>query len=215
MTTRVHVVSAWCVRVAVALVSAVALAAWAPPLQAQVIPDSMVRDSIVPPVVRLPEIPDSGAVVRRRAPDVRPPISPRRAFFMSFLVPGLAQARLDRATSGALFATVEMGSFAMLRRSSSDVREVRRQEADPIPGNFTVNPGTGALTPAETVPPRFDEGLERTRKLHVEDWLAAIAFNHLISGADAFVAAQLWDVPVRVAVVPSVQGMMLTAAIRF
>ena len=33
------------------------------------------------------------------------------------------------------------------------------------------------------------------RKTHVEDWEAALVFNHLISAADAFVAAQLWDLP--------------------
>jgi hypothetical protein len=32
----------------------------------------------------------------------------------------------------------------------------------------------------------------------VEDWAAAIIVNHLIAGIDAFVAAQLWELPARV-----------------
>ncbi len=180
---------------------------------AQVIPDSVRRDTAsVTPVIVLP---DSAPRLRRQTVVVRAPLSPRRAFLYSFVLPGLAQSRLQRTTSGALFAGVEMGAFAMLRRSMSDLREVRRQGFDTIPGDFTVNPTTGALTPSLAVPPRFDEGLERTRKLHVEDWIAAIAFNHLISAADAFVSAQLWDVPTRVSLVPSRQGFMLAATVRF
>jgi hypothetical protein len=57
--------------------------------------------------------------------------------------------------------------------------------------------------------------MERSRKLHVEDWTAAIIFNHLIAGADAFVGAQLWDVPTRVSMVPTQQGLALVTTIRF
>jgi len=116
---------------------------------------------------------------------------------------------------GPVEAVVEMAAFAMLRRSMSDVREVRRQGSDTVSGDFTVNPSTGALTPGLRVPPRFQAALERTRQLHVEDWIAAIAFNHLISAADAFVSAQLWDVPTRVAFVPSSRGLTLVATVRF
>ena len=35
----------------------------------------------------------------------------------------------------------------------------------------------------------------RTRAAHVEDWVALLVANHLFAGADAFVAAHLWDVP--------------------
>ncbi len=179
---------------------------------AQVILDSTRRDTVaVRPVIVLRD----SARLRRQSVLVRAPLSPRRAFLYSFALPGLAQSRLQRTTSGALFAGVEMAAFAMLRRSMSDVREVRRQGNDTVPGNFTVNPGTGAIIPALGVPPRFDAGLERTRKLHVEDWIAAIAFNHLISAADAFVSAQLWDVPTRVTLLPSPRGLTLAATVRF
>ncbi len=183
-------------------------------VEAQVIPDSTRRDSVVTPVVRLPATPDSAAQTPRRSPNLIPPISPRRAFLMSFLLPGYSQAKLDRATSGALFAGIEMASIAMWRRSASDVREVQRQ-IENAPGNFRIDPATEKVVPLDTVPSRFEEGLLRTRKLHVEDWLAAIAFNHLIAGADAFVAAQLWDVPVRMSVAPTTQGWMLMASIKW
>ena len=135
----------------------------------QVPPDSVVRDSLVRDSAardaRIPLLPPAADTLRarRRAPVLRAPLSPRRAFLMSLLVPGLAQARLDRATSGALFAAVEMGAFAMLRRSQADVAEVRRQGADTIPGSFTVNPATGAITPGTAVASRFDDTLERTQ----------------------------------------------------
>ena len=40
----------------------------------------------------------------------------------------------------------------------------------------------------------------RARRTHYEDWLAVLVFNHLIAGADAYVAAQLWDLPDKVAI---------------
>lgn len=152
---------------------------------------------------------------RRMAPVMKPPLSPRRAFLVSFVVPGLAQARLDRTTSGALFAGVEMGAVIMLRRSLENLRDVRAASGDTLPGNFTVDPSTGQLRPTGTVPPRFEASMERSRKLFVEDWIAALVFNHLIAGADAFVSAQLWDVPRTLAVVPTRQGLALTASVRW
>jgi len=201
-------------RVVSLLVVVLALVAGLPHVaSAQVIPDSVRRDTAaITPVIMLP---DSAPRLRRQNAVLRAPLSPRRAFLYSFALPGLAQSRLQRTTSGALFAGVEMAAFAMLRRSMSDVREVRRQGSDTVSGDFTVNPSTGALTPGLRVPPRFQAALERTRQLHVEDWIAAIAFNHLISAADAFVSAQLWDVPTRVAFVPSSRGLTLVATVRF
>jgi hypothetical protein len=62
---------------------------------------------------------------------------------------------------------------------------------------------------------RYDADLVRTRQLHVEDWLAVLAFNHLFAGADAFVAAQLWDIPVRMTAAPSQNGPLFVASLRF
>lgn len=144
----------------------------------------------------------------------KPPLTPRRAFVYSMLLPGFGQSRLDRGTSGALFALVEVGSWAMVRKSRTDLREARRYSGDTLPNNYVVS-ATGTLTPAGSLPNRFPVELVNTRRLHVEDWLAAIAFNHLISGADAFVSAQLWDVGPRVAITPSRDGVAVVATLHW
>jgi hypothetical protein len=40
---------------------------------------------------------------------------------------------------------------------------------------------------------RYNSSRVAARKTHLEDWIAVIVFNHLLSATDAFVAAQLWD----------------------
>lgn len=200
-------------RIARALLGVVGMACIVPAASAQVPPDSVRRDTIVatPPI---PAIIESATVVNRRlAPIGPPPMAPGRAFLLSFVVPGLAQSRLDRTTSGALFAAVELAAVGMLRRSRSDLGEVRRQWTDTVPGNFAVDPSTGKLTATPMLLSRFDDSIERTRRLHVEDWIAVLAFNHLISAADAFVAAQLWDVPTAVSIVPTSRGWALVASV--
>jgi len=166
-----------------------------------------VRDSVVvtPPRVatRVPQAPSRLA----------PPLTPRRAFLYSLMLPGLGQSRLDRGTSGALFASVELAAIAMVRRSASDLREARRYGGDTLPSDFIVTGTT--LTKTGTVTGRYGVDLERARRLHVEDWLAVIAFNHLFSGADAFVSAQLWDVPVSLSAVPVTGGAMMIATLRW
>lgn len=142
-----------------------------------------------------------------------PPLTPRRAFLYSAMLPGLGQSKLDRGSSGALFAVVELSAMVMLRRSGADLREARRLRTDTLPGNFTVSGDT--IVPAGTFTTRYDGDLIRTRKLHVEDWLAVVAFNHLFAGADAFVAAQLWDMPVQLSAMPSRVGPMFVATLRF
>ena len=143
---------------------------------------------------------------RLGAPEVgaKPPISGRRAFLYSFLVPGLGQARLDRPNGGALFATVEMGALLMAYKSAADLRYAKRASRSPlvtawkldslgVPARDTV---TRQLIPADTALNRYTTRL-RARRVHYEDWVAVILFNHLFAGADAFVAANLWDMPVR------------------
>ena len=102
----------------------------------------------------------------------------------------------------------------MLRHATVDLREARRYLGDSLPVTFTVN-GTTA-TPTTYGPNGYTADLIRTRRLHVEDWMAVLAFNHLIAGADAFVSAQLWDVPVKMAAVPRPDGaVLLVATIRW
>lgn len=141
------------------------------------------------------------------------PLSARRAFLYSLGLPGLGQSRLQRGTAGALFASVELAAIVMVRRSSASVLEARRYRADSLPSQFTVQGTT--VVPGGSVPARFDADLERTRRLHVEDWIAVVAFNHLLAGADAFVSAQLWDMPVRLTVTPSRGGAAVVASLAF
>ncbi|AMW04866.1 hypothetical protein [Gemmatimonas phototrophica] len=142
-----------------------------------------------------------------------PPITPRRAFLLSAVLPGLGQSRLDRGSSGALFAAVELSALVMVRRSSADLREARRFRRDSLPATFVVS-GERLISQGSFVT-RYDEDLVRTRRLHVEDWLAVIGFNHLFAGADAFVAAQLWDVPVKLSAAPLRGGPLFMATIVF
>ena len=46
-------------------------------------------------------------------------------------------------------------------------------------------------------------------------WTALLIATHLIAGADAFVAAHLWDVPVEVSGQSSGRSAKLTATMRF
>jgi hypothetical protein len=57
----------------------------------------------------------------------------------------------------------------------------------------------------------------RARSAHVEDWIALLVANHLFAGADAFVAAHLWDVPARLGlrVVPRAGGTTVSASFRW
>lgn len=141
------------------------------------------------------------------------PLSARRAFLYSLAIPGLGQSRLQRGTAGALFASVELAAMVMVRRSSADLREARTYATDSLPAQFTVQGST--LGKQGVVTPRFGAELVNTRRLHVEDWIAVIAFNHLLSGADAFVSAQLWDMPVRVGVAPVPRGAAIAAVVAF
>ena len=142
-----------------------------------------------------------------------PPLTPKRAFLYSSLLPGFGQARLDRGTSGALFASIELAAFVMMRRSQLDLREARRYQIDTLPDQYLVAGDSviknGSFTNG------FTRDLVRTRRLHVEDWMAVVAFNHLFAGADAFVSAQLWDVPVELSAFPRPAGAVFVATIRF
>lgn len=164
------------------------------------------------------------AADRPAAPDtLQPPITPRRAFLTSFLVPGAGQAKLDRGRAGAMFFLIEMSAIMLAHRSAEDLRIARRFSRDSIPLRYQLDATTGqpvldasgAPTVAEWRASRYDAAYVRTRKLHYEDWLAVVAFNHLFAGADAFVAAQLWDLPGKVAIKQTPFGPLFLATIPF
>lgn len=158
----------------------------------------------------------------RRAPAARdslaPPVSPGRAFLLSLAVPGLGQSRLNRPTAGAVYFTAEAIWLAMLGKAAHDLRVAKAHAADVIVASYKVDPATGKpiivngkYVPLDTLRSRYADPPEQTagsgqqqrsrvkaRKLHFEDWIAMLAFNHLFSGADAFVSSQLWDLPAQV-----------------
>jgi hypothetical protein len=129
------------------------------------------------------------------ADSLRPPLSPGRALVYSMILPGYGQAVLGRHKAATGFLLAEAISLAMIRESAADVHEARRTANDTIVVSYVNANGAAALT---TDSSRFNSAYVRTRHAHVEDWTALLIANHLIAGADAFVAANLWDVPVRV-----------------
>jgi hypothetical protein len=147
------------------------------------------------------------AAAATKDPALVPPLSPRRAFLTSLLLPGYGQLRLQRPNAAALFGTAEILSIGMARKAALDLREARRGARDSVVLTWKVNPTTGAIVvdsiTGKPVPETFERNRNTpariaARRTHYEDWIAAIVFNHLISGADAYVAANLWDFPVNV-----------------
>jgi hypothetical protein len=172
------------------------------------------------------QVSDSALTARPKAVAVdttrRPPISPRRAFLSSLAVPGLGQSRLQRSTATAFFATVELLGITMLRKSLGDLRSARRFAGDSVVTEYLIDAATGlAVRDSLTGLPRvsrrtvsvYGTDLIDARRTHLEDWIAVLAFNHLIAGADAYVAAQLWDVPARVSLRALPHGALISAHI--
>lgn len=155
--------------------------------------------------------------------DRPPPISPRRAFLYSFVLPGSGQAALDRSYAGGMFLLIEIAALTLVHRSAEDLRIARSFAGDSIPLRYNIDPATGivqrdaagAPIVSEWSQPRYDQDWVRTRKLHYEDWLAVLFFNHLFAGADAFVAAQLWDLPAKVGMQQTPFGPLISATFRF
>jgi len=140
-------------------------------------------------------------------PRSHPQVSAKTAFLSSLVLPGYGQARLDRSYAGALFFSAEAVAFSMLRQAEIDLRYaqahvhdstlvVRSYQVDSL--GQVVRDSTGKPIPSTYGYARYDSTRVAARKTHVEDWIAALLFNHLISAADAFVAAQLWDLPAHV-----------------
>jgi hypothetical protein len=143
-----------------------------------------------------------------RKPLPKPPLSPRRAFLYSLVLPGYSQAVLNRPTAGALFVLTESIAIAMLRESTAELREARRFQTDSL---ITIgfDPSTGAPIPAVS---GYTQHLVDVRRSHVEDWIAFIIANHLFAGADGYVAAHLWDLPTQISVERSPAGSTVVAA---
>jgi hypothetical protein len=151
-------------------------------------------------------------------PDCRVPLSPRAALVRSMLVPGLGQFNLDRPKVGALFVATELGGFGMAFKSKHDLdlATAARRDTTIVPvldgsGKQVIDPATGL--PKTKGKPKNQNLADRVRarRTHLEDWIAAIVFNHLFSGADAWVAANLADFDANVTVSAAGRGVRIAA----
>jgi hypothetical protein len=100
-------------------------------------------------------------------PDTSRQIRPMGAFWRSLVVPGWGQSVTGRHTTGAIFVMWE-GVTAMMTLKA-------QQEA-----NYMKQIGAPNL---------------KLKRQEVQDWLVLWVFNHLFSGAEAYVSAHLQDFP--------------------
>ena len=164
--------------------------------------------------------PPAASVTVDTAP--RAPLTPRRAFLYSLAVPGSAQTILGRPRTAALFVTVEALAIAMAQKSANDLRDAKRYARDNLVVSYRTDPVTGLavldsagrLIPTDHLTNDLATRVP-ARRTHLEDWIATLIFNHLMSGAEAFVSAHLWQLPAEVSMQRREDGAFLTARIRW
>ena len=98
----------------------------------------------------------------------------------------------------------------MIRESAADLHEARRMANDTVVVSYADASGNPTV-----VPPRFGDADVHTRAAHVEDWIALLVANHLFAGADAYVAANLWDVPARLGLRMLPHGAVVSASLKW
>lgn len=152
-----------------------------------------------------------------------PPMTPRRAFLTSLLLPGYAQTVFGRDRAAMLFTIIEVGSIGMARKSALDLAEARALAHDSVVATYKIDPNTGLAikdpktglpVPDTWIASRYTPDRIKARRTHYEDWIAAIIFNHLFSGADAYVAANLWDFNANIGAVSSARSVTVYASLR-
>ncbi len=163
--------------------------------------DTTVRAVAIPRTVTDTSLADT---TRGPRPALKPPLSPGRAFLYSFVLPGYSQTVLGRPKASALFIAFEAVCVTMLRQAQFDLRQARNAGADSVVTSYW-NPATGQKI-RTVAPSPYNSQLIRSREAHVEDWIAVLVTNHLMSGLEAYVSANLWDVPAELAVHPTASG---------
>jgi len=169
------------------------------------------------PMAALGQRVDSARVAARPAatdtvarPVPQPPLSPRRAFLYSLLLPGYGQSILGRSTAGTIFVLSEAIAIAMIGESKASLNEARRLRTDSlVVVGFELNG-----TPIKVPSPYTDE-LINVRRGHVEDWVAFLIANHLFAAADAYVGAHLWDLPAQISVRQTPTGTVVAAQLKW
>jgi hypothetical protein len=147
-------------------------------------------------------------------------MSPRRAFLGSLLLPGSMQLRLGRPKAATLFLLVEAGTIGMSVKSWHDLSKAKAAREDTVAtpvfddaGQPVIDTVTGQQKIAFAPRDPNLAGRVRARRTHVEDWIAAVVFNHLFAGADAYVAANLSDFNTNVQVTSTDREMRLIARV--
>ena len=150
-------------------------------------------------------------------------MSSRRAFLTSLLLPGYAQTVFGRDKAAMLFTVIEIGAIGMARKSAIDLAEAKGMPRDSVVATYRIDPSTGLAEidpktglpiPETWVTSRFTADRIKARRTHYEDWIAAIVFNHLFAGADAYVAANLWDFRTNIGVVATPRSGVIYASVR-
>ena len=100
-------------------------------------------------------------------PDTSHQVRPMGAFWRSLAIPGWGQSATGRHTTGAVFVAWE-GVTAMMTLKA-------QQEANYLKEIGSPN--------------------QKAKRQEVQDWLVLWVFNHLFSGAEAYVSAHLQDFP--------------------
>jgi hypothetical protein len=116
-----------------------------------------------------------GVPAAAQLPDSIPPstpdslrrIKPISAFLRSLIVPGWGQAVTKRWVTGATFVAWEGTCVMMMMKAQGELDHIRAVGATHANG----------------------------KRQEKEDWLVLLIFNHLFSGAEAFVSAHLQDFP--------------------
>jgi hypothetical protein len=145
--------------------------------------------------------------------------SPRRAFLLSLLLPGYSQLKLDRKKAAGIFITSEVATIAMSVKSKIDLQKAVDARTDSVTTALvdlvTNKPIIDSVTGLQKVETKLrNQNLAdrvKARRTHLEDWIAAIVFNHLFAGADAYVAANLADFETNVSVSSTGRGVRVVA----
>src|SRR5207237_7407624 len=79
------------------------------------------------------------------APDTtrKPPMTPRRAFLTSLVLPGYAQTIFGRDRAAMLFAVIEIGSLGMARKSALDLADAKKLPRDSVVETYKIDQTTG------------------------------------------------------------------------
>jgi hypothetical protein len=110
----------------------------------------------------------------------------------------------------------------MARKAAQDLREAKAVPRDSVVTSYktdgngfvVIDQKTGQPIPATYAASRFTPDRIKARRTHYEDWIAAIVFNHLFSGADAYVAANLWDFRANLGVAAGPRSAAIVASLR-